>query len=62
MAEENEDHQSELAKPRGEWDLRRGEAQRVADAIAASGHSPTLLATLANAENKISGLDMQIEA
>ena len=37
MAEANEDHQSELAKLRAERDLHRGEAQRVARAIAASG-------------------------
>ena len=62
MADENEDHQSELAKLRGERDQHRSEAQRVGRAIAASGHSPTLLGLLAEAENKIAELDLRIEA
>jgi len=56
MVDQNEDHQSELAMLRAERDMNRGEAQRVARAIAASGHSATLLATLAEAESKMAEL------
>ena len=62
MVEQNEDHQSELAKLRSERDSHRGEALRVARAIAASGHSPTLLELLAEAENKVAEVETRIEA
>jgi len=62
MAEDSDAHQAELAKFRAERDQHRAKAQNVAQAIAASGHSPTLLATLAEAESKMAELDARIEA
>jgi hypothetical protein len=62
MVKQSEDHQSELAKLRAERNLHRQKPQRVANTIGESGHSTTLLATLAEAESKMAELDLQIEA
>ena len=62
MAEQSEEHQIGLAKLRSERDQLRAEAHRIGRAIATSGHSPTLLTMLADAEAKIAELDFRMEA
>jgi hypothetical protein len=62
MASHSETYTSVVRKLRAERDEVKVEAERLVDAIAATGHSAMLLKRLADVEEKISGIEARIEA
>jgi hypothetical protein len=61
MAEHSDQHQSMVQKFREESEAHRAEAERIGRAIAASGHSETLLNLLAEAEQKMADVQHRID-
>jgi hypothetical protein len=61
-ADSSEERDAGFKKLKGDRDEWRAEAGRIGKAIAAAGHSPTLLSMLAEAEAKVQVADRRIEA
>ena len=62
MAADSESYAGAVQKLRAERDEIRGEAERIGKAIAAAGHSTTLLKMLADAEERVASIEKRIEA
>ena len=61
MADSSNEQNAGFNKLKADRDERRAEAQRIGKAIAAAGHSPTLLKMLAEVEAKVQDADRRIE-
>jgi hypothetical protein len=62
LADQYDSHESMLQSLRRERDQLKAEAERIAKAIATTGHSPTLLKLLADSEQKIAAIESRIDA